>query len=78
MSTTFDYHPDPCIALHLASVGISSGKGASKVGLTASLRVRPGAGPAHLKEVPIGTQQVLKEVDSQSFVTSKKSQQIFK
>ena len=42
MSTTFDCHPDPCIALRLASVGISSGKGASKVGLRASLRVRPG------------------------------------
>ncbi len=33
MSTTFDYHPDPYIALRLASVGFSSGKGASKVGL---------------------------------------------
>ena len=42
MSTTFDYHPDPCIALRLALLGFSGGKGAPKVGLRASLRVRPG------------------------------------
>ncbi len=34
MSITFDYHPDPCIALRLALFGFSGGKGAPKVGLT--------------------------------------------
>ena len=34
VNTTFDHHPDPCIACRLALVGFSSGKGASKVGLT--------------------------------------------
>ena len=33
MNTTFDYHPDPCIALRLAKLRFSGGEGLPKVGL---------------------------------------------